>query len=292
MFIEQIKVKLNSFLTKTYYEQVCLLLFAFLVASLTKSNFSFHFISVPILVIAISSLFVEFNLAKNKVFWCAALLLMLMTLIEDWTIPANHDYLLIYFIIAILLSTSKNGELSDRRISYHTMCLFALTFLLAGFQKLLSPQFMDGSFLSFAFHTDNFNSFILNKIPFLSQEFQENETILKELLSIDPNLGKIAVLGYQLKESQPIFKYVSWGVVGIEFFVGIFAFIKMKSHMFLWLVLVFLVAIFFVRPEGFICVMLILAWPHLPKKNRALQYVFLLAIVSILSLIIMNNAYR
>ncbi|MBT5403440.1 MAG: hypothetical protein HOH13_05895 [Crocinitomicaceae bacterium] len=292
MFIEQIKVKLNSFLTKTYYEQVCLLLFAFLVASLTKSNFSFHFISVPILVIAISSLFVEFNLAKNKVFWCAALLLMLMTLIEDWTIPANHDYLLIYFIIAILLSTSKNGELSDRRISYHTMCLFALTFLLAGFQKLLSPQFMDGSFLSFAFHTDNFNSFILNKIPFLSQEFQENETILKELLSTDPNLGKIAVLGYQLKESQPIFKYVSWGVVGIEFFVGIFAFIKMKSHMFLWLVLVFLVAIFFVRPEGFICVMLILAWPHLPKKNRALQYVFLLAIVSILSLIIMNNAYR
>ena len=233
-----------------------------------------------------------FNLAKNKVFWCAALLLMLMTLIEDWTIPANHDYLLIYFIIAILLSTSKNGELSDRRISYHTMCLFALTFLLAGFQKLLSPQFMDGSFLSFAFHTDNFNSFILNKIPFLSQEFQENETILKELLSTDPNLGKIAVLGYQLKESQPIFKYVSWGVVGIEFFVGIFAFIKMKSHMFLWLVLVFLVAIFFVRPEGFICVMLILAWPHLPKKNRALQYVFLLAIVSILSLIIMNNAYR
>ena len=292
MFIEQIKVKLNSFLTKTYYEQVCLLLFAFLVASLTKSNFSFHFISVPILVIAISSLFVEFNLAKNKVFWCAALLLMLMTLIEDWTIPANHDYLLIYFIIAILLSTSKNGELSDRRIAYHTMCLFALTFLLAGFQKLLSPQFMDGSFLSFAFHTDNFNSFILNKIPFLSQEFQENETILKELLSTDPNLGKIAVLGYQLKESQPIFKYVSWGVVGIEFFVGIFAFIKMKSHMFLWLVLVFLVAIFFVRPEGFICVMLILAWPHLPKKNRALQYVFLLAIVSILSLIIMNNAYR
>ena len=254
MFIEQIKVKLNSFLTKTYYEQVCLLLFAFLVASLTKSNFSFHFISVPILVIAISSIFVEFNLAKNKVFWCAALLLMLMTLIEDWTIPANHDYLLIYFIIAILLSTSKNGELSDRRISYHTMCLFALTFLLAGFQKLLSPQFMDGSFLSFAFHTDNFNSFILNKIPFLSQEFQENETILKELLSTDPNLGKIAVLGYQLKESQPIFKYVSWGVVGIEFFVGIFAFIKMKSHMFLWLVLVFLVAIFFVRPEGFICV--------------------------------------
>ena len=99
-------------------------------------------------------------------------------------------------------------------------------------------------------------------------------------------------LGYQLKESQPIFKYVSWGVVGLEFFVGIFAFIKMKSHMFLWLVLVFLVTIFFVRPEGFICVMLILAWPHLPKKNRALQHVFLLAIVSILSLIIMNNAYR
>jgi len=292
MIIERIKVKLNSFLTKTHYEQVCLLLFAFLVASLTKSNFSYHFISVPIMVIAISSLFIEFNLAKNKVFWCAALLLILMTLIEDWTLPANHDYLLIYFILAVLLSSSKNGELSDHRIAYHTMCLFALTFLLAGVQKLLSPQFMDGSFLSFAFHTDNFNSFILNKIPFLSQEFHENEIILKELLSTDPNLEKIAVLGYQLKESQLIFKYVSWGVVGIEFLVGIFAFFKMKSQLYLWLVLFFLVLIFFVRPEGFICVMLILAWPHLPKKNSTLQYVFLSVIVSILSLIIMHNAYR
>ena len=292
MIIERINIKMKAFLLRSRYEQVCVLLFTFLVASLTKTYFSYHLISVPLMVIAVGSLFVEFNLGKNKVFWSAAMLLVLLTLIEDWTIPANHDYLLIYFIIAILLSSSKNSEKSDKQICSQTMWLFALTFVLAGLQKLLSPQFMDGSFLSYTYHTNNFNSFILNKIPHLNQGFQENEVVLQELLSTNPNLGKIAPLGFRLTSSQLVFKYISWCTVGLEFLIGIVALFRIKSQVFLWLVLAFLSAIFFIRPEGFICVMLILAWPHLPKKKGLLHYSYIIVMILIVSLIVMRNAYR
>ena len=292
MIISKVKSKLSAFLEQSRYKQTCVLLFVFVVVSLTKSDFSYHLISFPLLGIGIASLLVEFDLSKNRVFWVSTMLLLLLNVIKEWTLPANHDYLLIYLIVVILLSSSKNPSTSDSRIKTHTLILFVLTFCLAGLQKLLSPQFMDGSYLSYAYHSGHFTPFLLNKITFFNESFHNNQEILNELLKSDPNLGRATSLGYHITGSEAFFKYLSWGVVILEFLVGVLAIFFMRLKAFLWLTLILCITIFLARPEGFLCVMLLLAWPHLPKERNLLHYAYLTVMVLIMAMIIMNKAFR
>ena len=292
MLIKPINMTLDSFLGRSKYYQTCVLLFVFLVVSLTKSHFSYHLISFPLIAVSIGSLLVKFDLTKNKVFWVSILLLLLLSVLQDWTMPANHDYLLIYFISIVLLSSSSDASISDARLETHSLILFVLTFCLAGLQKLLSPQFIDGSYLSYAYHSGHFTPFLLNKIAFFNESFQNNQEILKELMQSDPNLGKVSTLGYRITGSEPFFKYLSWTVVLIEFIIGVMAIFFRKSKVFLWLVLAFCTLVFLARPEGFVCVMLILVWPHLPEKKGKIHYAYLLVMILILAMIVLNKAFR
>ena len=79
MLIKPINTALDSFLGRSKYHQTCVLLFVFLVVSLTKSHFSFHLISFPLIAVSIGSLLVKFDLTKNKVFWISILLLLLLS---------------------------------------------------------------------------------------------------------------------------------------------------------------------------------------------------------------------
>ena len=185
--------------------------------------------------------------------------------------PANHDYLLIYFIAIVLLSSSSDASISDARLETHSLILFVLTFCLAGLQKLLSPQFIDGSYLSYAYHSGHFTPFLLNKITFFNESFQNNQEILKALMQSDPNLEKVSTLGLHYS-SESFFKYLSWTVVLVEFIIGVLAIFFRKSKVFLWLVLAFCTLVFLARPEGFVCVMLVLvASPSREKRQDPLR---------------------
>jgi uncharacterized membrane protein len=78
----------------------------------------------------------------------------------------------------------------------------------------------------------------------------------------------------------------------LEFLAGFLAVFFMRSKSFLWLVLLFSTLIFLARPEGFVCVILLLAWPHLPKERNLLHYAYLTVMISILAMIVMNKAFR
>ena len=108
----------------------------------------------------------------------------------------------------------------------------------------------------------------------------------------DPNLEKVSTLGYRIAGSESFFKYLSWTVVLVEFIIGVLAIFFRKSKVFLWLVLAFCTLVFLARPEGFVCVMLVLVWPHLPEKKGKIHYVYLLVMILILAMIVLNKAFR
>lgn len=81
---------------------------------------------------------------RHPALWFGLTLLTAMRVIGDWPLPDNHAYLLVYWCLAIGIALSLPEP--EKALSLNGRLLVGLVFALAAGWKLLSPDYVDGTF--------------------------------------------------------------------------------------------------------------------------------------------------
>jgi hypothetical protein len=90
---------------------------------------------------------------RHAMLWWLLVALATLRVIADWPMADNHGYLLCYWLLAIALCRSS-VELEDT-LARNAQLLIGLTFAFASLWKvLLSPDYLDGTFLRISMATD------------------------------------------------------------------------------------------------------------------------------------------
>lgn len=84
------------------------------------------------------------RLAASWQLWAAATLLAAARVVRDWPLPDNHAYLLAYWSLALALAFAAVPQ--GPTLARAARLLLAAVFTLATLQKLLSPEYVDGTF--------------------------------------------------------------------------------------------------------------------------------------------------
>jgi hypothetical protein len=92
-------------------------------------------------------------LLRSRWLWCALALLVAARPVLDWPLSDNHAYLLAYWCFALFLTLGARD--GDAALRDGARLLIGLAFLFAAVWKgLLSPDFLSGDFMRFAWITD------------------------------------------------------------------------------------------------------------------------------------------
>lgn len=81
---------------------------------------------------------------RHPALWFALTLLTALRVVADWPLPDNHAYLLVYWCLAIGIALTLPEP--EKALSLNGRLLVGLVFALAAGWKLLSPDYMDGTF--------------------------------------------------------------------------------------------------------------------------------------------------
>ncbi len=127
---------------------VPLILTLFLVILATSSAWYIH---VPVVSAAIVGVLFRNALLAAGFWYGLAAVLAADVVAHRWSVD-NHQYLIVYWCLALGVSAGATRPLEVRRSLART--LIGVVFLLATIWKVLSPDFLDGSFLTYTLLTD------------------------------------------------------------------------------------------------------------------------------------------
>ena len=110
------------------------------------------FPAVPIQAMAVAGLLYR-PLSRRPAFWLTiALVLAVGRLPFSWYSLVNHHYLMIYWLVALGLGLLSSRP--ERVLAVSARTMLGLVFLFATLWKLISPDFLAGSFFEFTLLTD------------------------------------------------------------------------------------------------------------------------------------------
>jgi len=90
---------------------------------------------------------------KQRFIWITLFFFTSFRVVYEWPMADNHAYLLALWCLVLLVSCNNN--LKEKIIANNARILIGLVFLLACIQKILSPDYLDGTFFQYLLLTDN-----------------------------------------------------------------------------------------------------------------------------------------
>ncbi len=109
----------------------------------------------PVTAVAILGLAVP-RLVWHPALWWVATVGCALPVFADWTGVDNHAFLRVYWMLAIAISANLDPKRGGACLAGNARALVGLAFLFAfAWKALLSPDFLDGSYLRFTFLTDS-----------------------------------------------------------------------------------------------------------------------------------------
>ena len=287
MYLRAVKDKLDLFLNRNKADQTALLFSVYLFTYFIYSGIQEHFFIniIPILIFVIIVLAFREQIFTAR-FWMLTTFLLALGIVEHWHDPANHEYVITYISLLMVLVYSQSKDKHDSFLQAQAKYIFALVMFLAGLQKLLSPQYVDGSLLEFMFLTGRFAPHITNNELTLAGEIAANNVILEEFGHNFLN-GRTVRFEWYSPAFHSIAKPLAWIIISSEIVIGALALWFFNRVTFQVLVIAFVIGVFLIRPEGgFLAVLLILAWSQLPNKYKSIHTVYMSCLLLILALVI------
>jgi len=292
MFRKEISEKLDSFLGKPLADQTATLFSAYLLLYLMawRIEYNFFIAIVPVL------LFVAVVLALRSYlftpwFWLLTALVLAGRIADVWHHSSNHDYVIAYMSVMLLLAYTLPVEQRDGFVKRQAKYMFALIMFFAGLQKLLSVNYTEGKVLEMMFLTGRFAPEIMDHEATFATEIAANIGVLHRFgQTFDANPDVKLVWYSPLFHS--IAKPLAWLIIISELAVGVLALWFFGKLLFQVALLLFLAGIFIITPEGgFLSLLLILGWSHLPRRQAMIHRIFLFCLLLILSLVITRISF-
>lgn len=178
-----------------------------------------------ILLVPIMLLFRQ--ILTSKYMWSLLTMLLIVGLLPMYHYMDNHTYLTWYWVAAVTLCLWTSQE--KKAINFNARVLIGLCFLFATIWKILSPEFINGTFFHFTFLTDSrFFEFTELTTGISGNIRAEN---LSELNKLTDSLNRDDV--GMLNSStlvQPIAVFMAYWTVFIEGWIAI-AFLMPKKYL-------------------------------------------------------------
>ena len=189
---------------------------------------------------------------KKPIVWMVLLAYFLFFLVRGYYVVANHHFVFVYVITAIILYTIFPKD-NTSRLRFHVRWLLALILVLSALHKLLSPTYMDGSFFLFQFDMGIF----LKPFKLLSADWQQsvkyNLAAYHKIRQAIPGDEISLQLKSPVKNAWLLAKCSSWLAVLAEFLAGSLIFLKPTSRLSHFVLLLTIAGIFLFRLEtGFL----------------------------------------
>ena len=241
------------------------------------------FISFPLVFIAGFILF-YFRFSKYKlVFWGSITALLVLECLTFYYVSANHLFVMIYFSLTLMISHYFHHD-QEYLAKTSAILLFIIMFV-GGLQKILSENFMNGSFLMDLFVLGQLFE-VTKLIPSFYEYFSENKDIIFEAyrnFDDSPEAQMQTLFPGQLLFIQVL----TWTVFLSELLFALLFFVKnerIKQTYFL----LFLFFILLTRIEtGFIAVLSLLLLSQLPKeKFEIYRFAYILIYLVCMSMIV------
>jgi len=292
MFAERVNEKLRLFLLKTKEEQVAILfsayLFVYFIFSGIKNLFLVNI--VPLLVF-LAVVLVFRTYLFTAWFWLLVTFLIALNIACDWLMVANHDYLMAYMGLMMTLVYLQPGNEKEQLLTRQAKYIFALVMLLAGGQKMFTPEYVDGTQLEFMFLTGEFGYMLTSRDIFFAEEIAANKDIYFQFgrtFIEDPGVRFAWYSPFFHSIAQPM----SWIIILSELALGILALVLFNKAGFHIAVLMFAAAIFMVRPEGaFLALLLLLSWSQLPSRPGRIHIVYMGSFLLLLALAVARISF-
>lgn len=258
-----------------------------------KSDFPHRRFSIFFLLIIIFSLFFNQKILSKIVFWVSSIIILSIDLTTNWYRVANHHFVLFFccLLFFFVLRQPKHKQQDYLQNNGRSILLVLLFF--ASIQKLLSPTFIDGSFVGQYLTSGGFFQLILSKIESYQNYIASNRTIITEFNSQVPNATASIQLNGNPKIISTISLIYTYSILIFESLV-FYVFLRVKNlnirHYFL---IGLIIAVFISRLEcGFLSLLCLLGITQCNEKqsNFKLIYVFLITLFS--ALIILNVGFH
>lgn len=132
-----------------------------------------YYIRTPIVVLCTAA-FVRRSLYRRASFWLAIALILFVKHYGTWYAMANHEYLINYWCLALGLSFLTPEP--RKAIAVNARILIGLAFAFATLWKVISRDFLDGTFFHFLLLTSEHFKYVAHMIGGLASEtIRENQ---------------------------------------------------------------------------------------------------------------------
>ena len=136
-----------------------------------------------ILLLAALGLLLPHNYRQPQI-WLALCFFTSFRVIYEWPMADNHSYLLALW--CLVLSVACYSQETGRILANNARLLIGLVFLLASFQKIISPNYLDGTFFRYLFLADNrFEDFVV-LFSRISYQQIDNARALLDVAQLSP----------------------------------------------------------------------------------------------------------
>lgn len=231
------------------------LLFILLLVYVVSTGDNHRGIKLPALIIGISFIVFFVKQITQPLLWYLFLVILLIDLICDYFVRANHHFLSIYVTLVVIIF------LHNDHIEFFTTnikLLVVIVLLFSGIQKLLSPQFVSGDFTYYMINTGYFFKPILYLDHDIYDTVLNNKRQLLELKQTNPNeMGSI-----KLKNVFPniaaISRIFAWFTIAVEIIAGLLILWKPRHIGTHFIFIMLILGIFLTRLEtGFLALLAI-----------------------------------
>jgi len=217
--------------------------------------------------------FTKIKLMYPIAYWSTLLILVSFDLIQYYFLAANHGFVLFFLTFLVLLSYifKKNRQ---EIIQMNSKIILGIIMFFGAFQKILSPEFMNGDFIAFiSLKGELFKPLQIAKL--IPNIFNENLALINEDRSKlpDPNVFiqlKTPFVGY-----ETFVYYFTIFIIVMEFLMVPVVFLKNAFVKNTCLIL-FLIGLLFTRFEtGFLSLLIILCLGQLSPTENKFKWVYI-----------------
>lgn len=277
--MKKLLLQLNRFETR---DVVSVLFLLFVILLLPEMYNKHWYFKLPLLLIGGITFFM-FGFKQYKViFWGAVIGLLSLELFTFYYIAANHLFVMLYLGILLFFAHFFNND-TDYLPKSSAFLLFVIM-LMGGFQKTLSSNFMEGTFLMDMFVLGQLFEF-LELIPVVNDYFMENKKILFDCyknFSETPNAQLQPLFSAQFL----LIKTLSWIVFLSEILFAFAFFIKNQWIKQTYFVLVLSFILITRLETGFIAMLSLLLLAQVPQSgfmyHRAFYILIYIACISLI----------
>ena len=147
------------------------------------------YIQRPVVILGIAGLLFR-EIQKSEWFWFVISIVLLAGYYQNWPTTDNHKWLLVYWCIAIYFSTKSKDK--DKYLAINGRLLIGLAFTFATFWKLVSSDFLDGTFFHYSLLMDDrFSSIAAIFSSVETPMFVQNRRLLESLLHYESTISWI-----------------------------------------------------------------------------------------------------